>query len=523
MPLALAVGLGLVVAAAQPSPRDAELVEVGDAAKSDAPAPAPQKRPSAEATDADASAPSRGETGESGESGDDGFDFDFGAMDDGFSSDAVDLGAGENAEGEGASKGAAEAKKTPTAEGDAAKAEKRKKVDLDKVFGGSLRLTGAYLHFDDEPYLFPTGDDGLGVAVGRVTVDADAGEHVSFEVNGFVDLTRSPLGSLSGAFSSAGQTASVYRTEYLGATFWENGAMRGTVGLDRAAATFKAGPVKLDVGRLPINYSVTGLFAPNDFYAPFSATAVNRIYKPGVDAMRLSIAAGMLTTVDVVGVLGYDDDGVPSWARSSVLTRAGVVAGGFEWGALGGKVAERWVVGGSTQGDAGPIGLRGEFHVGFPDADADADLKDDEWAIHVRAAGGPNVSFAWHNTTLSLEYMYISDGAKTPSQYLGRTAAIFPDTVPFLARHYISPSFGLDVVPILRAATFALVNANDGSGLAGGSLVYNVADESDFILGLFVPWGAGLQGLQPSTGLPRVGSEYGLTPLVLYLESRVFF
>ncbi|MCA9660593.1 MAG: hypothetical protein KC486_19790, partial [Myxococcales bacterium] len=228
-------------------------------------------------------------------------------------------------------------------------------------------------------------------------------------------------------------------------------------------------------------------------------------------------------TVDVVGVLGYDDDGAPNWARSSILTRTGVVAGGFEWGVLGGKVAERWVVGGSTQGDAGPIGLRGEFHVGFPDADADADLKDDEWAINVRAAGGPNVGFAWHNTTLSVEYMYISDGAKMPSHYLGRTAAIFPDTVPFLARHYVSPSFGLDIVPILRAATFALVNANDGSGLAGGSLVYNVADESDFILGLFVPWGAGLEAIYPSTGAPILGSEWGLSPLVIYLESRVFF
>ncbi|MCA9660920.1 MAG: hypothetical protein KC486_21435, partial [Myxococcales bacterium] len=314
MHVALGVGLGLALAAAEPSPRDAELVEIGASEETDA--PAPKKRPNAEETDAEASAPSGGgdasDSGEPGESGDDGFDFDFGAMDDGFSSDAVDLGAGEDAEGEGKgeskakSKGEADTKKTtttPTAEGPAAEAKKRRKVDLDKIFGGSLRLTGAYLHFDDQPYLFPTGDDGLGVAVGRVTVDADAGEHVSFEVNGFVDLTRSPLGSISGAFSSAGQTASVYRTKYLGATFWENGAMRGTVGLDRAAASFKAGPVKLDVGRFPINYSVTGLFAPNDFYAPFSATAVNRIYKPGVDAMRLSIAAGMLTTVDVVGVL----------------------------------------------------------------------------------------------------------------------------------------------------------------------------------------------------------------------------
>ena len=106
--------------------------------------------------------------------------------------------------------------------------------------------------------------------------------------------------------------------------------------------------MKIDVGRMPINYSVTGAFAANDFYAPFSATSVNRLYKPGVDALRLSVAAGALASVDVVGVLGYDADGVPTWGRSSVLSRAGLVAGGFEWGVLGGKLAERWVVGGSA-------------------------------------------------------------------------------------------------------------------------------------------------------------------------------
>ncbi|WAS91895.1 hypothetical protein [Nannocystis punicea] len=51
---------------------------------------------------------------------------------------------------------------------------------------------------------------------------------------------------------------------------------------------------------------------------------------------------------------------------ASLLARAGFVGGGFEWGILCGKVAERWVVGGSAQGDAGPIGLRGGWRNGGP-------------------------------------------------------------------------------------------------------------------------------------------------------------
>src|SRR5690606_4690867 len=135
------------------------------------------------------------------------------------------------------------------------------------------------------------------------------------------------------------------------------------------------------------------------------ATAVNRLYKPGVDALRLSLSAGQLATFDLVGVLGYEVSGVPSWGRSSLLMRAGVVGGGFEWGVLGGKVAERWVVGGSAQGDAGPIGLRGEFHVGVPDRDG-LGHKHDDLPIYVRAAGGPNVGFAWRNAMIGAEYMF---------------------------------------------------------------------------------------------------------------------
>ena len=69
----------------------------------------------------------------------------------------------------------------------------------------------------------------------------------------------------------------------------------------------------------------------------------------------------------------------------------------------------------------------------------------------------------------------------------------------------------------------SLVSATDGSGLAGLSLQYNVANESDLFLGVFVPWGKGLGSLDPTTGLPTLGSEFGLAPMSVYLESRVFF
>lgn len=399
------------------------------------------------------------------------------------------------------------------------------RVKVGDVLGGSLRLTGAFLHFDDEPALFPNGDDALAVALGRVLVEADLGEHLHLSFNGFAQLSRSPgAGGLGGAFASAGNTASAYRTRYLSWTYWESGAVAGQLGVDRAALKLQTGPVQLDVGRFPITYAVAALFTTNDFFAPFSPTAINTIYKPGVDAIRLSAGIGPRASVDVAGVLGYDPDtDRPSWGRSAVLTRAAIVAAGFEWAVLGGKVSQRWVAGGSLQGAAGPLTLRSEFHVGVPDEEGDGWQPGEDRPIYGRVSAGPMITFAWQNASLMAEYMYASDGASAPPDYLQRAQEGFSDDLPYLGRHYVGLAGGLELIPILRLGLTMLVSGTDGSGLAGVALTYNVADESDLILGVFVPWGRGLRSFDPMTGSLELGSEFGLSPITAYLEARVFF
>ncbi len=398
------------------------------------------------------------------------------------------------------------------------------KLRVGDVLAGSLRLTGSFLHFDDEPALFPNGDDALALTVARMLIEADAGKHLHLSFNGFGELARSPFGAgLSGNFASAGSTRSAYRTRYLSWSYWDSGMIVGQLGVDRAAIRMSFDSVNVDVGRFPINYAVTGMFTTNDFFAPFSATAVNRIYKPGVDAIRVSAGIGPTSSIDVVGVLGYDPQtDHPSWAHSAVFTRAAIVGGGFEWAALGGKVSQRWVAGGSLQGDAGPLNLRAEFHVGIPDAEGDGHDRDD-LPIYGRVAAGPSMMFAWQNAVVSAEYLFASDGAAGPDSYVERALAGYTDDQPYLGRHYVAAAFAAEIIPILRGSVTGLVNATDGSGLAGVSLVYNVADESDLILGVFVPWGAGLRGIDPLTGVPKLGSELGLSPLSVYLEARVFF
>ncbi|MEM6989910.1 MAG: hypothetical protein AAF721_05420 [Myxococcota bacterium] len=393
------------------------------------------------------------------------------------------------------------------------------------IFTGSMRLTGAFLHFDDVPELFPDGDDALLASVFRVIAKRDVGKHFGVELNYFLDLSRSPGGgAAAGAFTTAGSAGSVYRSPYLQYRFWQDGSMSGSFGADRFVFDAHAGPIDIAVGRFPVTYTVAGLFTPNDFFAPFSASAVNRIYKPGVDAVRVGSAIGMHSSVEVVGVLGNDDGGNPAWARSGLIARASTLRWGFEWAALGGKAAERWVAGGSAQGDVGPVTLRGEGHVGIPDREGDGRGEDDQTDdIHVRLATGPTVNIGWRNMILGAEYAFISDGAPEARDYLARAQRRFPDDQPQFARHYLGFNGALELVPILNAAVFTLVNANDGSGLVGASLIYNVADEADIIAGVFTPWGKGPELTGDPMNPILLGSEYGVSPVTVYLEARAFF
>ncbi len=399
------------------------------------------------------------------------------------------------------------------------------KKPASEIMSGSLRLTGAYLAPPDLPEPLPSSSDGILTTVGRLIID-HSWSRAKLEVNVFGDMSRVPeFASAGGSFTSAGQTDSAYRNQYLTPRIWTPGQARGSVGFDRLKVAVEAGPATIELGRFPINESVAFFFTPNDYFAPFSATAVNRIYKPGIDGLRTAFTLGPLSSIDVTAALGFEDGYHPDWGHSAVLLRASTVKWGFAWSVHGGKVAQRWVAGGSFQGDLGRVGIRGEGHVGIPDLEGDGrkGQADEARRIHGRLSAGPNLMFDWHNASLGAEYAFFSDGAASPDDYIARSQRFFPDDLPYLAQHYVGVNAGMEIIPILQASTAAIVNASDGSGLVTASMVYSVADEADLIGGLFVPWGTRASVRDDPLMPLDLGSEFGNGGLTLYFESRVFF
>src|SRR6185312_2650896 len=277
-----------------------------------------------------------------------------------------------------------------------------------------------------------------------------------------------------------------YRSPYVAWSFWQSGSVTGQMAVDRLRVHRSFGPVDISLGRFPINHSVTFLFTPNDFFAPFSATTLNKQYKPGVDAVRVNVGLGQLSDLEVLGVLGSDPSGAAAWSRSALTARLETVLLGFHGSIIGGKIAERWILGGTIQGDIKGIGLRAEGNFGMPDKNGDGHI---DGPLYGQVAVRVEHSWPWHNVTVGGEYAYFSDGAADPAGYLARAALFFPDELPYLGRHYAGVNGGIDLIPILNLGVVGLVNAADGSGITTLSLTYNASNEVDLSLGMLAGWG----------------------------------
>ena len=361
----------------------------------------------------------------------------------------------------------------------------------------SQRLSGAWLDFPEYQYFQNLGDDNLGASITRILIDGVIGDSVSFEANIYADLAKMPDTRSSQIMGGAAVLSSPYRTPFLSHRFWERENFQGEVGIDRLAIFWNQNPWTLSLGRFTVNYSVTSIFTPNDFFAPFSVAAVNKVYKPGVDAARIVLELGTLSS----------------------LGRGSTVVEDIHLALMGGRLAQRWIMGGSIQGESGPVNIRTEGHAGRSDSNPK------ETFVHL--AAGLDTTFNWQNSGVGMEYAFFSDRAKNSADYLDEAFHLLPDQGLFLARHYLGFWGGLDLSALARLNNSWIVNLIDRSGLVTVMLIYSLGDELELVAGALTSWGK----TGPVNSLNRVVnqisalaySEYGYMPRMLFLEIRTYF
>jgi len=231
------------------------------------------------------------------------------------------------------------------------------------------------------------------------------------------------------------------------------------------------------------------------------------VFKPGVDATRLSVRLGELSQLQVIGVLGYRQDantangfaGASDGGRGSHIVRAATTMGSFEVAVLAGRVRETDVLGGSLQGELFSwLGVRAEGHHAFSRGRQYSEI-----------SGGIERRFG-NGLTARYEQYHHGSGYGSSAQYplAGSTS--------YLGMNYGALALSYQFSPLWTGEMVAVANYTDGSRLAAFYAVYSLADEAELALGLSLPDGE----KSPSLG---VNSEYGLAPASATLDLRLFF
>lgn len=272
---------------------------------------------------------------------------------------------------------------------------------------------------------------------------------------------------------------------------------------DRLVATLHLGPVDVALGRQAITFGGSLLFQPMDLVAPFTPTAIDQEFKPGVDAARVDAYAGTSFRATVVAAYGgsWDLPGalLAAYAQGTVgVTDLRAFAGEIHAGEVGG-------LGFTTA--VGPVGLHGDATVTAPDGGDP----------FVRAAAGGEVR-PTGTLTLAAEGYVQTNGARDPAEYLA--VASDPHWIRgeqwALGRYYLAATASWEATPLVTPSLAVIANVGDPSALLVPAVAWSVADEATLSAGADLGIGARPDGTEPR-------SELGTWPATAYVRMAAYF
>jgi len=365
--------------------------------------------------------------------------------------------------------------------------------------------------FNDYPrprLLHPSTSEGFESMTARLLMDALVNENMRFEANAYQEI-HSLADTIGSAF-----TYEPYRTKRLRRKVIDDDKVKSTLSLDQISMKIYSKPVDITIGRQPISLANNFIFTPNDLFYPFASTAVDREFRPGVDAFRLDIMTGMLSRITIIGVLGYERDGCITWDRSAGIFRESINWQGFDWSVLGGKVDGRHLTGLAFSGEAMGQGVRMEGNMSFP-----TEQGEDRY---LQLSLG--IDHRWKNSLhLMVEYYYHGNGKTDPMCYPGQIMQETYLADPFLGKYYLGVTLKGDATALITLQGTALINLKDPSYYLSPAIVYSAGDEVEFIAGMGIPAGRKPGILYTAPMLPDIRSEYGSYPVTIYLQGRFYF
>jgi hypothetical protein len=266
--------------------------------------------------------------------------------------------------------------------------------------------------------------------------------------------------------------------------------------------------LELTVGRQAVSWATTLFLTPADPFSPFNPADPFREFRAGVDALRVRVAPGPLSEIDVVvrptenELLGEE---VTTLGRGLVTWKSWELSG---WGgSLYGDITGAF----GAAGSLGSWAVRGESVVREIDGD-----------VVFRGTIGVDHQFRPYNRDLYVVLEFQHDGlaATSPEDYVSlfQTDPFLRGELQVIGRNETAVQASYQLHPLWTVSALGLWNLNDGSFLLAPSIARSLSNEASVNGGLFFGFGD-----DEATPLAPLASEYGAAGITAYLSVSLFF
>ncbi len=374
--------------------------------------------------------------------------------------------------------------------------------------GGEIQYGGDVRYYQFLP-LEDTGAERLHAELGifRLKLTGFLTDELRVEAHGVALFSSPPVAAAATSVASGG-TRRFFDLEY---RFIDNEDLRGVAEIDRLYLRWDHTSFRLVAGRQALTWGVNFFWPVLDLFAPFAPERIDREYKPGVDAVRLTVPMGDFSEVEVVAAGQVSD--LPDGLSLGTLGR--FHTGAADLGFMAGRFHGDIVLGGFVTADFFGTGLRGE--AAFTDSDEQAD-EELERGRFLRLTGGFDRQLT-PTLTLMAEVSWNGFGAEEAEDYLefADSDRVSRGEVTSLGRAYTGVSLAWLAHPLVMVSGAVLTNWGDGSFLLQPFAEWSASDNVAVVFGGLFGSGPGLDSED------QLQSEYGIIPRIVYGAVRAYF
>jgi hypothetical protein len=260
-----------------------------------------------------------------------------------------------------------------------------------------------------------------------------------------------------------------------------SGSARLDHNLDRLALKLALPFGDLTVGRQVLSWGSGRLWNPTDVLSPFPPTVVDREVRRGFDAVRLAVALGEVTQLDLLYLPQLDPDDMGGVIRfqHNLL--------GWDGALSAGKYVRDLVLGADVVGDVGPVGVHAEaaYTIELP--------LTGRGERFLRGVVGAELRPA-EAVLLMAEYSYNGYGTSNPSRYAAilSSARVLRGEIFGAGRHQAALASAFTFSDLVSGQVALLSNLTDPSAMLIPSVEWSFTQTVLIRAGGYVPIGRGV-------------------------------